>query len=328
MKRILSFKIFFTIILIASNAIFLLHISNVGAFSKSVLDVNASPAPCITVTPSKTQYNLNYHCGDVMYGTITVHPIYWFPDDTENLTYINLMNRYYNDVATTTGGQNFFNILTQYADKNGNAPVAESFDSTSGYWIDTTDTYPGTQLTDQDLYNEVQNALNNNSGWSPTTGLSVYYPIYFAAGECYGNNCTGNGSATHVNLGGQGSSSIIAGVLPYGVGQSLLGGSPNNFPAADEAITTSAHEEFEAITDPDGPSKEGAGTGWYGYYVMPGPEIADQCQGPVPSGYGSTWGTVASDGSNHVWNSDKYIIQNMWDNGEIGTNGCYKTPDN
>lgn len=297
-----TFKILFVALTIVVNIAILLKISNVGASSNKVMSANASPAPCVTGTAQGTPV---YHCGAVMTGTITVHPIYWFPGITENSAYINLMNRYYTDVATTIGGQNFFNTLTHYADKYGNTPTNEAFDSLHGFWIDTMNSYPEAQLTPNDIYNEVQKAVAANSDWQPSSGYSVYYPIYTTISECFlpanGPPCA---SGIHANVTRGSAAAIIIGFIADGQSSGKLpGGSPNNFADADQSITISAHEEFEAITDPDG-------GGW-------SPEIADKCE--IGN---SEWGTVGTNGANHYWNPDYYIIQMMWD---VSINGCVQT---
>jgi len=316
-KKKTLLQLLFVMLALAINVTVVFRISNVGASSSKSLNPSASPAPCVTATPSQGDYNLEYHCGEVMVGTIVVHPIYWFPAELgfyPGSRYINLLNRYYNDVDSTTGGQNFFNTLTQYADKNGNKPVAESFDSTSGYWIDTVNSYPETPLTSQDLANEIQRALTANPGWSPTHGYSVLYPIFVTKDECWVNSCgDSHGNATYGST-----FATIFTIVPYGSGNlpGTQGYQPPNFADGDRAVDSAAHEEFEAITDPDGENVEPTGW-WTSNNSQPtGGEIADKCEG--------SWGNINSDGANHVWSSDEYIIQEMWSNND---NGCVQTPD-
>lgn len=296
-----TFKMLFATLAIIVNVAILLRISNVGASSNRTLSASASPAPCVTGTPQDS--NPHYYCGAVMTGTIRVHPIYWFPGITGNSNYINLINRYYTDVATTPGGQYFFSILSHYADKFGNTPTNEAFDPLHDSWTDTVDSYPEMQLTSDDIYNEIQRAVAANN-WQPSSGYSVYYPIYTTKSECfYASDDCHYGFHTAVAKGS--SAEFIIGFIADGQDLDLPGGSPNNDADADRTISQSAHEEFEAITDPDG-----VGTGW-------SPEIGDKCQNGVYQ-----WGTVDTLGANHYWNPDYYIIQIMWD---INVEGCVQT---
>jgi hypothetical protein len=111
----------------------------------------------------------------------------------------------------------------------------------------------------------------------------------------------------HSSIGGY-DDPIIYGYIGYGCVSDPSNNSPNNCPACDDAISTSAHEQFEAATDPY------HGQGWYGGITSP--EIGDKCEfyGTPPLGYDGGLANQQWFNGSPTPTPDYYRIQQMWDN--------------
>jgi hypothetical protein len=259
--------------------------------------------------------NLAYHGGSVML-TSTLYAIYWGPGQhTIPSTYETLIDRWFTDV----GGSSMYNILTQYYE--GSAPTyIENVSTLGGAWVDTVNPYPhagtGTDpLLDADIQAEVERAIVAN-GW-PNGGLNVAFFVFTAKGieSCAdATDCTIGTAypaycAYHSAFFAPSSDVILYANMPYdgtwSSGYAYTCGnvnpSPNNDPDADIEISTTSHEQFEAVSDP-------VGDAWFDAV---GYEIGDKCA--------YQYGTVAANGSNVVLNGDPYIVQEEWSNA-IG--GC------
>ncbi len=210
--------------------------------------------------------------------------------------------QYYNDV----GGSSLYKLMEQYTDADGGAPTGAVL---AGTWVDPDD-YPGSgnprsAPTPQQTLTEVQTAMQIN-GWQ--AGPSNYFVVYTAEGIVANNYC-GYHSGD--------SNTLIFGYIPYPGGNclGLLSTSPNNCQTCGTAISASAHEQFEAATDPF----HFTSPGWY--YQDGIGQIADVCTYP----YANTTelGTLLYDNgnANQPWNGHFYLTQEMWDNGVRGGKG-------
>jgi len=239
--------------------------------------------------------NMTYHGGPVMAGVVNVYLILWEPPGIAiDPNYNRLIGRYYNDV----GGSGLYDINQQYAGFNG-APVSAVI---RGVWLDNTraDAYPrGILLSPLAIALEVQRAMRVN-GWAP--GISNYFPVYTSPTV----GTTTPFCAYHNFINANPPTIFSHVVYPseyYSRCQIQIRGwiSPNNCVVCDSAISISAHEQFEAATDP-------LGTGWF--YMSTAGEIGDLCQltyGPL---------TLDQGKANQEWNNAFYTIQMMWDNAQ------------
>jgi hypothetical protein len=245
-----------------------------------------------------------------MSGTVSVYIIYWLPSSfpsTVDPYYISLIDRYYSDV----GGNQLYNLLSQYPGYTG-TPGSATFAS-SDSWVDTAAypfscSQPPCTLSQSDIEGEVNHAIATN-GWS-AGGWTNYFVVYTDPGV----QSSVGGCGYHNYIAS--SNDIIYGYIPYPDSQYLHNCllkvennlvSPNVCLSCDDAISWSAHEQFEAATDPlTYISSQGA---WYAPNQTP--EIGDECEGQ--------WGNLMdNDQANQLWNNHYYIIQEMWSNNQGG----------
>ncbi len=289
----------------------------------STVDIPAPDAASSAFTPfvgfSSTS-NMTYHGGSVML-TIAAYAIYWAPPPhTIPSDYETLIDRWFSDL----GGSSLYNIVTQYYE--GTPPTHVGNVATfGGSWVDTVNPYPhagtGTDpLQDSDFQAEVERAIVAN-GW-PKGGLNVAFFVFTPKGieSCADSvDCTIGTAypvycAYHSWFFSGASDVIIYANMPYAgtwaSGYTYTCGnaspSPNNDPDADEEISLTSHEQFEAATDP-------LGDAWYEGNA----EIGDKC--------GYRYGTVMSDGRNVTLNGNPYFVQQEWSNAAFnGTaySGC------
>jgi hypothetical protein len=174
-------------------------------------------------------------------------------------------------------------------------------------------------LSDADIENEVVRALGQNSSWNPA-GLGRMYFVYTEPGieSCidptvaFSNlSCTqGVASPNPVycayhSMFGTINNPVIYANMPYGEtwpwGCRSFGTSPNGNIAADEEISMSSHEHFEAVTDPiPGPPF----AAWYDSDFFG--EIGDKCA--------YNYGSIMPDGHNLILSGHPYIVQLEWSN--------------
>jgi hypothetical protein len=299
MKKYVLLKLIVIVILIGTDIIFLLRITDAAAFQGIRMNsYDSTPPPCATPSPSATPDPSapQWHCGPVMAGIVYVHPIFWFPSGISS-GYTSLILRYYTDLSSSDG-QKFYNITNEYYGSNGD-PSTQMLD---GGWTDISTEYPHNPLTSQDIQHEIQIAINH-SNWRRTSGYNVYFPIYVGSGEqaldpyqqpnCFTRGIIASSTSTRTFFGFV----SYPDANPHKPCHSLVPDSPNGNQSADSAISISAHIQFEAVTDPLTPNTYP--TGWF-------PEIGDTpCEGQ--------YGTIMSNGANHIWNNDPYIIQLMRD---------------
>jgi len=260
--------------------------------------------------------NLLYHGGPVMH-TLAAHTIFWDPNNNIPAAYMNLVNRWFQDI----GGSTFYGIMRQYYDNPGPVYI-QNVSTYGGTWHDTTNAYSprtGTAadpLSDADIQAEVSRALTAN-GWP--TGLGDMYFVYTEKGiESCSNSthCTPGTAypvycAYHNHYLSSGVNVIYAN-QPYaetwGPDCRNFIVSPNGNFDADSVISITSHEQFEAVTDP-------LLNAWYD---GSGNENCDKCA--------YYEGALASAGSNHNFNGHPYITQLEWSNAVSGCDQLYLAP--
>ncbi len=252
------------------------------------------------LNPDSTE-PVNYFGGPVMPGNMNVYAIFWFPDAQQDMsTYISTIERYYQDVS----GNRLYNMLSEYSGDNG-TPATTTL---QGTWEDTSHQYP-TKITGQDFMREVKFAIAANN-W-PTGGYTNYFPVYTLPSA----NVVSLFSGGHGSFGPQDHPTLLSAIQYCSSGTCLVPTHPNdpNSYATDAAINASAHEQFEAATDPG----SDFGLGWRG--GTGSGEIADQCYtqfGPTPYPYDD--GQANQDWLNAQGTPDPYIIQEMKSNSPAG----------
>ena len=260
-----------------------------GPTNASSLAAGQSP---VTGLAQSTAGNLTYHGGPVMTGTIQVYAIFWEPPGSYvSPNYNSLILRYLQDV----GGSSLNHNNSQYHDSQGKHPGRSVL---GGSWVDTRP-YPGPELQESDIQQEVSLAMQTN-GW--TSSLHALFVVFSAKGEVMCSNVYGCTYLTylcafHYFMG----TNTIYAAEPYaGTDLSSCGvhTSPNNDIDADSTINLITHEQFESATDP-------FYTAWYGssqYYD----EISDKC----------VWqfGPPDRHGGDVFWHGHPYEVQLEWDN--------------
>ena len=288
-----------------------------------------------------------YHGGAVMAGGVTVHTVFWAPSGYAFEPappgapgdYKSMIQRFFTDLAADSGAGgnctsaecNALTVLPQYAEGTalgaitpGSYSIQYSAATTS---IDDTDPYPAqssqcaspsgiaTCITDGQVSTEIDKLIQSTPG--TPRGLTNLWFVFLPSnvdecidpGGCGTNAFAGYHSVSNVS--GHGATIYAVAVDPIIEGAIGQGADPNNFPTAEGAIFTAAHEVVEAVTDPEG-------AGW----MDPnGFEVGDKCEN---SQFGSPLG-FASNGSpyNQVINGDQYLFQGMWANvGNGGNPGC------
>jgi hypothetical protein len=259
--------------------------------------------------PSSTT-NMTYHSGPTQ-QTGAAYTIFWSPSGTISSNFRTLINRYFQDI----GGSSFYNIVSQYPGLTD----TQSVSTLGGTWIDTSP-YPAGEgsalnpLSDTDITTEVARALGLNPSWNPA-GLGRMYFVYTEPGieSCidptagYSHlHCTPGvaspnpGPCAYHSAFGTINDPVIYANMPYAETWPDCQGlsvSPNGNLAADEEISISSHEHFEAVTDPLGDAwYDSDGTG----------EIGDKCA--------YRYGSIMPDGRNKTLNGHPYVTQQEWSN--------------
>jgi len=248
--------------------------------------------------PRPGNTGISYHGGPVMTGTPTLYYIYYGTWSAAATTILN-------DFASTLGGSPYENINSTYWQTSSTGPHVSGLltfgGSTSpGYSL-------GTALSDANIQTIVATALS--TGALPTSSNAVYLVLTSADVNETSGFCTAYcGWHTHATIAGQD--------IKYGfVGNtdrcpSACEGFPNNSPngdtGADGATSIIAHEQEEAISDPD----------LNAWFDTLGNENADKCA----YNYGATY--IAPNGAiaNVHLGSRDFLIQQNWVN--AGTGGC------
>lgn len=317
MKGKTLFKLLIVAMSMLINITLLFRITNIGA--SNIAKVNpldtVTPAPiCVTPTPISGS-DVTYHCGYVM-AKQYVYVIFWEPSGYPvDANFNNLILRYYNDLGSNSNG--LYNLLSQYPDDHGNIPsfttlVASTVDSSSyPSYCPSTPTLMECFLENEDIRSEITTVINNEN-WGCSTGPYTCYYVLYTASHVQGeqDNDSLVDCGFHSSIGGY-DDPIIYGYVEYGrtCVTDPTGNSPNNCIDCDDAISTSAHEQFEAATDPY------HGQGWLGGGSNL-PEIGDKCQfyGTPPLGYDNGLANQQWFNGSPTPTPDYYRIQQMWDN--------------
>lgn len=288
---------------------------------KKKADVGQAPAsgPAFDTTTDMT-----YHNGPVM-RDVTNYVILWSPTTLPtnypagqalfDTNFRGVVDQYFNDISGTP----YLNMLTQYGDTSG-LPVPNTT-RLGGDWVDTT-TYPhaGTNadpLSDSDLRDSIDRAIAAHPTWQAPSNSTMYY-VYtgkgiiecssatscFAATDYTGaSGANGKFCAYHFN-----NSSKIYAYIPYAASGGCPGPAPYpNGAGPDIALDVTAHEQFEAYTDP-------FQNAWYDDVNGGAGENGDKCN--------FNYGPLEADGTNVVLNGHAYQLQRDWSNSS--PHGCVK----
>ena len=267
----------------------------VPSFGMQHLTYAQSHAPVGTPPPLSTYYG-----GPVMAGNVNVYAIFWFPGENPDMkTYMGAITHYYQDVS----GNRLYNMLSEYSSKNGTPSKTTLADT----YVDTKDTYPA-RITHADIINEVKTAIAFNN-W-PVGGYDNYFPVYTLPSA---NTDPSMGGAAHLSFGPQDNPTIYGYVFYCSSGTTNCGvpthpNDPSGY-ATDGAINDSAHEQFEAATDPGNIMAAGWTDG----------EIGDVCTGefgPTPYPYDN--GQANQQWLNLQGTPDPYIIQEFASDSPLG----------
>lgn len=251
---------------------------------------------------------ISYQGGPVLHGNRT-HLIFWAPSNHPELHfepgYMALMERFLRDVARASRStRSIYGITGEYRDSGGPAAYVSTY---AGAVVATDPappsgcaepaTGPGwnTCVTDRQLRDELARVIADHE--LPRGAGNIYLIVTpNGLGSCAGSACALGGSdGGYCGYHSWFETHVVYAVIPYnavpGHCQSM-NPRPNDSPA-DPALSTIAHEQAEAITDP-------YGDGWMN---ADGSEIADLCfrsYGRALGGTGSSeWNEKIAGG--HFW---------------------------
>jgi hypothetical protein len=234
---------------------------------------------------------------------------------TFDTNYESLINRYFADVHTASGGtSNVYSIATQYSDTSGPIQYQSAF---AGSYVDNgplpangcDDGLDSVCLTDQQLQNEIQRVLAA-TGWHGSTSTMYFVMTPDGVGSCFDSSsaeCTTNAyCAYHSSFTDSSGEPVIYANEPYnatidGCDVSATGSSPNG-DDADPEINTISHEHNEAITDPFGDA-------WWAEDQYQS-ENGDLCAWD----FGTPIGGNGLGQYNQVINGHHYWLQQEWSN--------------
>ena len=233
--------------------------------------------------------DMTWHGGPVQHIQ-KIFTIFWNPTATPfPAGYQATINQFVQDL----NGSSYYGIARQYTDTTGPISTTLTF---GGTWLDTANPIPHDPLTTADVFNEMTRALAAN-GWA--ADANTYFQVYTPNGYGATTNYCG-WHATYSQPFG-----LVLFPASHPSGTCALTGLVPNGQAVDAAISISAHEIMETVTDPQG-------TGWF--QVDGNGEIGDLC----------AWqfGARAGDGSNVILNGHPYLIQQEYSN---ATSSCVMT---
>jgi hypothetical protein len=254
-----------------------------------------------TLSPGCVPVPLQYNGGPVEATGSSNYLIFWEPTGSVVASnYNSTLQQFFGDV----GGSTLYGVASQYYQTNGSTnQFISNTASVGGAWTDTT-AYPSGTLQDTDIQNEVQKAVKANN-WS--TGIGSEFFVYLAKGEneCLNGSCSFSTFCAYHGDFASGSSTVLYAAMPY-AGTNLSGcgiqsgaGTPNG-PDTDAEISIASHELMETVTDP-------TLTAWFD---ATGAEIGDKCA--------YTYGPTSSNGSNITIHAHPYIVQEEFDNANLG----------
>ncbi len=248
-------------------------------------------APSGTPTLATRATGISFHGGPVMTGTPTLYYIFYG-------TWTSAATSILSDFATNLGGSPYEKINSTYTGVTGNLTYGGS----------TTDSYShGTSVSDSGIIAIVSSAIS--SGHLPKSTNAVYLVVTSADVNETSGFCTQYcGWHDHTTISGSD--------IKYGfIGNtdrcpSSCEGFPNNAPngntGADGSVSIVAHEQEEAISDPD----------LNAWFDSRGNENADKCA----YNYGTTYTAANGAKANVHLGSRDFLIQQNWKN--AGSGGC------
>src|SRR5437762_3271939 len=213
--------------------------------------------------------NMTWHGGPIQH-TQKVFTIFWAgPGGSFPIDYQMLNNQFVQDL----NGSSYYAIASQYTD--GAGPISTTV-VYGGTWLDTVNPFPFSTIATPSytsLLDEVNRAKAANPSW--TSDANSYFQVYTPSGYLGGGGYCGFHYWSTLPIG------LV--LLPWSnsIGSCFPGSPYPNGSFSDAAISVSAHEIMETVTNPQG-------TGWY--YVNGGGEIGDLCAW--------VFGARAGDGSN------------------------------
>lgn len=245
--------------------------------------------------------NLKYHNGAVQTQP-KAYLIFWgssWQNKSGKLTKPGqIVENYFQDVGST----NYENILTQYYMQNQNGsqsyiPNTLQFDLTH-VWIDTSSITPTdnkciiSTIEDNTIQAEVGKAIKKK-GW-PSNDINTTYFVYVPSGYAIRMGPPTNYCSSSLLHGFCGyhswSSTFVYAAIPYTNLLCSVSNSPNGNKDGDSLTDISAHEQFEAITDPTPGAISGKKPfdGWYDQTSKSqggANEIGDKCNFVFPHNY-------------------------------------------
>ena len=285
-----------------------------------------------------------YHGGAVMGPNVVVHTVFWAPPgyqfggspgsepgsggllglggSTPIPGYEAMQQQFFTDVAHDSGSQNdIYSLLNEYPDHTGNGSYQLSYNAAVDS-VNATDPFPpksaqcasaagaGACVTDTQVGRELDKVISASD--PAGRGLNNVWFMYLPPGvdECYqAGTCGTNAFGGYHSVSNVGHGVVIYAVIidPIIEVTPSQGSDPEGNPDAEAAVDVSAHELFEALTNP-------TGVGW----MDPnGEELADKCEnGPqlaTPLGYASNGAPY-----DQVINGHEYLIQGIWSNASGG----------
>jgi hypothetical protein len=287
-------------------------------------------APTIQQLPSAVSATdsgpLLYHGGPVM-TALNVYSIFWTPQHLQSGATAPVMSAAYQSLVTRLAadysGHSLSSVASQYYQTINNVTtyvsgllgVIGGIGDDLGTYVDTT-TFPVSKcvpaavncVSDAQVQAEVARVMTVK-GW--TGGMNKIFMIYLVQDE---ETCLSAGACSntafcgyHGHFTNSAKATVIYANMPYSnlKGCQVAGTpSPNANPAADQEMTTEAHEITEAVTDP-------LGNAWFS---AQGNEIGDLCAFK----YGTNTFDLPTGTTTHLanqeWNGHYYELQMMYDN--------------
>jgi hypothetical protein len=241
-----------------------------------------------TITVLPYPGNMAYHGGPVQHGQ-KVYTIFWAPPGTSFPDgYQTTINQFVQDL----NGSPYYAIASQYGDSAGGNTLV----SLGGTWLDTSNALPSPPPYAA-ISDEVARATTAK-GW--TVDDNSLFLVYTPSNITTDAYCAYHSVTT---------SHVIHGLILFpevesSKGTCLLTSSPwPNGQSVDNAISATAHEIVETVTDPY------PNSGWL--YINGAGEIGDLCF--------SQYGSRDSSGADLQLNGHKYLVQMLWSNAD---NGC------